>query len=172
MLEKIKWNDFIKIISPQYYVLFVTSDGTNTNLTGISWFTIVSWDPPMVIISIRNSRYGYELVKKNPEFVVCFPSEEQIVPAEMCGRKSGRDVDKVAEGKFELLPAAKVKVPLIADSTACLECVLKNEVIAGDHVILLAEVVECHGDFNLAKHVYTTGYTEFYSLDYSGPESE
>lgn len=168
MLKKIKWNEFIKLVSPQYYVLFVTSSGDKVNLTGISWYTIVSWEPPMVMISIRESRYGYGLVKENPEFVVCFPSEKQMSSAILCGKKSGRFVDKVKEGKFELIPATKIKVPLIGGSTACLECKVNNEVPAGDHMILLGDVLECHGDFELAKHVYTTGYTEFYVLDHSG----
>ncbi len=168
MLNKIRWEEFIKIVSPQYYVLFVTSYNDRVNLTGISWYTIVSWEPPMIMVSIRNSRYGYELVKKNPEFVICFPSEVLKQSAIMCGKKTGRETDKVKEGGFKLIPANKIKVPLIADSTACIECKLKNEVVAGDHIILIADVLECHGDFDLIKHVYTTAYTDFYVLDFEG----
>jgi len=168
MLKRISWNEFIKIASPQYYVLFVTSAKEKINLTGISWYTIVSWEPPMVIVSIRDSRYGYELVKENPEFVICFPSEQQMRSAIMCGKKTGRNVDKVTEGKFELIPATKVKVPLIAKSTACIECKVNKEIVAGDHIIIVGDVLECHGDFDIPKHVYTTGYTDFYVLDHKG----
>ncbi len=168
MLKKISWIDFIKISSPQYYVLLVTSAGGHTNLTGISWFSIVSWEPPLLMLSIRNSRYGYELLKENPEFVVCFPAAGQQEAAVMCGQKSGRDVDKVKSGGFELVPATRVSAPLIQGSTACLECLKRNEISVGDHQLVVAEVLACHGDVERTAHVYTTSYNRFYNLDFSG----
>lgn len=39
MLKKIDWEDFIKISSPQYYVLLVTLAENRVNLTGISSYT-------------------------------------------------------------------------------------------------------------------------------------
>ena len=168
MLKTISWGDFIKIMSPQYYVLLVTSDGKRTNLTGISWFSIVSWEPPMAIVSIRDTRFGYKLLQKNHEFVICIPSEEQQEAAIMCGKMSGSKVDKVKQGNFRLLQATKIRVPLIDKSTACIECQVNMEIPAGDHRIILADIVECHGDFDKIRHIYTTAYSTFYALDFSG----
>jgi flavin reductase (DIM6/NTAB) family NADH-FMN oxidoreductase RutF len=168
MLEKIDWEEFIKISSPQYYVLLVTSAENKVNLTGISWFSIVSWEPPMVMFSIGEARFGYELLKKNPEFVISFPSKKQEKGAILCGHKSGRSTDKVKEGGFRLRKADIVGVPLIDESTACIECRVEKELPVADHVIVVGRVVACHGDFDNPYHIYTTSYTSFYSLDFSG----
>ena len=168
MLKTISWEDFVKISSPQYYVLLVTSAEGQTNITGISWFSIVSWSPPLVMLSIGGSRYGYELLKKNPEFVICLPAKAQEKSAVLCGQKSGRTSDKVKEGAFTLNTALKIKAPLIENSTACIECRLEKEMAAGDHMLVAAKVLACHGDFDRAAHVYTTSYSEFYALDFTG----
>jgi len=166
MLEPISWEEFIKISSPQYYVLLVTSAEGRTNLTGISWFSLVSWTPPLVMLSVRSSRFGYKLLRQNPEFVVALPSADQQAAAAMCGRKSGSRTDKVKEGGFTFQPATKISAPLLAEATACLECRIKNEIEVGDHQLILAEVLACYGDWERSAHVYTTSYERFYSLNH------
>ncbi len=166
MLKEISWQEFVKISSPQYYTLLITSYEKKINLTGISWFSIVSWQPPMIIVSIRSSRYGYELLTKNPDFAIAFPAKKQQTGAISCGQVSGRDTDKLQLTGFSLRPASKINGYLLEEAAAVIECSKANEFSAGDHQLILADVLAMHGDFENSAHIYTTSYTEFYPLSY------
>ena len=42
----------------------------------VAWLTRVSWDPPMVAISVGKTRYSHELLLKSHGFAVCIMGKE------------------------------------------------------------------------------------------------
>lgn len=53
------------------------------------------WKKPMAVIFIRPQRYTYEFTEKYESFSLCFFNEEYRDALQLCGTKSGRDMDKV-----------------------------------------------------------------------------
>jgi len=158
-LQEIDWNEAIKLASPFPYVLAVTMDNNGkANIIGLGWWTIMNWGPPKLAISVGHARYSHQCLEDNPEFTLCFPSNEISKGAWFAGKKSGKEHDKFAEAGLEKIPAKKVKTPIIKGSTVAFECKVFKTVDVGDHTLFLADIVAIHGDKEKASHIYTIGY--------------
>ena len=110
-----------------------------------SWCTPVSRNPPLVAISIAPSRFTYELIIGSKEFAVNVLDYKYYREVSYLGAVSGRDVkDKIVKAGLTKVKAKKINVPVIAEATAVLECKLYDKVEAGDHVLVIGEVVEAY----------------------------
>lgn len=103
--------------------LTAKADGRE-NTMAIGWGTVgILWGRQVFICYVRKSRYTRELLDKNPEFTVNMPvGDYDRKIFEVCGMKSGRDVDKTAEAGLTLVEGSKVSVPAIAELPMTLEC--------------------------------------------------
>ena len=168
-LKEISWDEAIELGSPYPYVLAVTIDKNNrANIIGLGWWTIVSWNPKMIAISIGKERYSHDCIENCKEFVLCFPSEEQKDAAWLCGKKSGRNTDKFSETELIPIPAKIVKPPLIEGSTVAYECKVVNKIETGDHTLYIGKVVSIHGSPEKTSHLYSIHYKRLISLSYKG----
>ena len=64
------------------------------NIITIAWTGTICTNPPLVYVSIRPSRYSYELIKDSKEFVINLTTDKLAKETDFCGVKSGRDFDK------------------------------------------------------------------------------
>lgn len=55
-----------------------------------------------------------QVISATQEFVLCLPSFKQKNDILYCGHVSGWDEDKLKKCKLQILPAKKVKTPLLA----------------------------------------------------------
>ena len=51
-------------------VMVSCGDMKNSNIITVAWTGILNTKPPLVYISLRQSRYSYEIIKKTGEFVI------------------------------------------------------------------------------------------------------
>lgn len=135
------------MLYPLPAVMVSVTDGKgNDNIITIAWTGTVCTNPPMVSISVRKSRYSYEMLKNTGEFVINLTTEKLAFAADYCGVKSGRDVDKFGEMKLTRGKASFVKAPLIQESPVNIECRVQSVQELGSHVLFLAEVLAVHAD--------------------------
>ena len=80
----------------------------------------------MVYISVRPSRYSYNLIKETGEFVINLTTENLTFATDWCGVKTGEKVDKFKEMKLTKEKANFVKCPLIKESPVSIECKVKE----------------------------------------------
>lgn len=118
----------------------------NSNIITISYGGIINAVPPMVYISVRDSRYSYHMLKETGEFVINIPGENLTRETDLCGIISARKEDKWEVTKFTKIPASIVKVPMIKECPVNIECVTKHVIALGSHDIFLAEIVATHVD--------------------------
>ena len=124
----------------------VADKAGKTNIITVAWAGTVCTNPPMVSISIRPSRYSYDMIKETGEFVINLTTRELAYAADYCGVRSGRDVDKWKEAKLTQAKSDVVKAPCIAESPVNIECsVIRTETL-GSHELFLAQVVAVHVD--------------------------
>ena len=116
------------------------------NIITISWAGTINTDPPMVSISIRESRHSFNIIKEAGEFVINLTNKELAYAADWCGVKSGRDVNKFKEMKLTPVPGSKINTPLIAESPVNIECKVKQVIELGSHHLFLAEVVAVNAE--------------------------
>lgn len=133
-------------LSPVPAVLVTCADGEKDDVLTVAWTGITCTHPPMTCISLRPERYSYGIIKKTGEFVINLPPSTLVKEVDLCGMKSGRDLDKITACGFTPIPANKVKAPLLAEAPLCLECKVKQILPLGSHDMFLAEIVSVDAD--------------------------
>lgn len=133
------------MLYPLPAVMVSVTDGQgNDNIITVAWTGTICNNPPMVYISVRPSRYSYEMLKKTGEFVINLTTEELAFATDYCGVRSGRDVDKFKEAHLTKEPAQFVKAPMIKESPVSIECRVTEVKELGSHHMFLAEVLAVH----------------------------
>ena len=133
------------MLYPLPAVMVSVTDGQgNDNTITVAWTGTICTNPPMVYISVRPSRYSYEMLKKTGEFVINLTTEELAFATDYCGVRSGRDVDKFKEAHLTKEPAQFVKAPMIKESPVSIECRVTEVKELGSHHMFLAEVLAVH----------------------------
>lgn len=133
------------MLYPLPAVMVSVTDGQgNDNIITVAWTGTICTNPPMVYISVRPSRYSYEMLKKTGEFVINITTEELVFATDYCGVRSGRDVDKFKEAHLTKEPAQFVKAPMIKESPVSIECRVTEVKELGSHHMFLAEVLAVH----------------------------
>lgn len=91
---------FVKMISNDWALL--TAGNTDSfNTMTVSWGGIGElWNKDVCFIFVRPQRYTYEFIEKNDYFTLSFFGGEYKKELGICGSKSGRDIDKMAETGF------------------------------------------------------------------------
>ena len=105
-------------------VLLTTKADGKVNTMTIGWGTLgIEWGKPVFIAFVRESRYTKKLLEKTGEFTVNVPVgdfDKNILS--VCGTKSGRDMDKIAQLGLTLEDGETVDVPAIKELPLTLEC--------------------------------------------------
>ena len=105
-------------------VLLTTAAENRVNTMTIGWGCMgIEWNRPVFIAYVRESRYTRQLLKENPEFTVNIPyGEYDSKILSYCGKKTGREVDKIKNLGLTLVASDKVSVPGIQELPLTLEC--------------------------------------------------
>jgi flavin reductase (DIM6/NTAB) family NADH-FMN oxidoreductase RutF len=119
----------------------LADEAGRTNIITIAWAGTICSDPPMVSISVRPSRYSYDMLMQTGEFVINLTNEKLVRACDYCGVTSGRDVDKFKKMNLTPLAMQHVKAPGIAESPVNIECCVTETKELGSHTIFLAEVL-------------------------------
>ena len=114
----------------------------NRNLLTIAWAGTVNSEPPMLSISVRQSRYSYGLIRDSGEFVVNLTDRQLCRAADFCGVRSGRDLDKAAACGLRYRPAEGLETaPAVEGAPVSLSCRVRERMELGSHDLFLADIV-------------------------------
>lgn len=100
-----------------------------------------SYKPPMMAIAIQNTNASYKQIQQTTQYVLAVPGPSLIDETLHCGILSSRDVDKVKTLRLELCTSEKIQVPGLLKAHANIELVKRSTMAAGDHLIVIGEVV-------------------------------
>lgn len=130
---------------PAALVSCADKDG-NINLITVAWTGTICSDPAMLYISVRPERYSYHMIEETKEFVLNLTNEKIIKATDMCGVRSGRDVDKWKLTGLTPEKAKTVRAPLVKESPVSIECKVTEVKKLGSHDMFIAEVVSVDVD--------------------------
>ena len=90
----------------------------------IGWGTLgIEWKTPIFTAFVRESRLTREFLDKNPEFTVNIPVVGDVKEIlGVCGTRSGREMDKIAQLGLHLEEPEHISVPGIRELPLTLEC--------------------------------------------------
>lgn len=119
----------------------VTDKEGKSNIITVAWAGTVCTNPPMVSISVRPSRFSYQILEETGEFVINLTNESLVKACDYCGVVSGRDVDKFAKTRLTPIPMEHVHAMGIDESPVNMECKITEKRELGSHTMFIAEVV-------------------------------
>lgn len=162
------------LLAPLPAVLVTSGDMENSNIITIAWTGIVNTIPPKTYISVRKSRYSYDIIDKSGEFVINLTTADMVKKVDYCGIYTGRKVDKFKKCGFTKEQANEVSAPLIAECPLALECKVTEKVELGTHDLFLADIVatdveesllDKNGKLNLGRaNLMAFAHGEYYAL--------
>lgn len=114
-------NQLTEILSKGAFLTTMV-DGSINTMT-IAWGSIgFMWGKPVFMAMVRPSRFTYECIEKSNEFTVSIPFKDMSKALGICGSKSGRNTDKLAEANLSTVAGKKISTPVIADCGLHYEC--------------------------------------------------
>ena len=146
--------------------ILLVSEGKNKkpNAMTIGWgFLGTMWSKPVFVVAVRYSRHTYKLMEESDSFTVCLPGKGMKEALNLCGTKSGRDMDKLKTAGLTPVKGETVDAPYLKECPVHYECkiVYKDEMEEGRlaehlqssmygskdwHVIYYGEVTGCYAD--------------------------
>lgn len=130
------------LLNPVPVVMVTCADNEGkANIITLAWAGTVNSEPPMLSISVRKERYSHRLISEKGQFAVNLTTQKLAYATDLCGVKSGRDVDKFQAAGLTAEKASVIDVPIIKESPVSLECVVKNVLELGSHDMFIAEIV-------------------------------
>jgi flavin reductase (DIM6/NTAB) family NADH-FMN oxidoreductase RutF len=118
----------------------------NYNIVTVAWTGTVCTDPAMTYISLRPSRYSFEIIDTTDEFVINITTKKLVRATDWCGVKSGREYNKFEEMGLTPQKGQFVSCPIIKESPINIECKVVEKKPLGTHIMLLAEVLGVQAD--------------------------
>lgn len=118
-------------------VVTTEHEGAQLGIT-VSAFSSLSLEPPLVLVCIEKSTHIHDVIGKAERFAVNVLHEGQ---QEISNQFASR-----ADDRFEGIPveAGRLKLPLLSDALAAVECRLHASLPGGDHTIFVGEVIGTH----------------------------
>jgi flavin reductase (DIM6/NTAB) family NADH-FMN oxidoreductase RutF len=105
-------------------VFLTVKNGAGANIMTIGWGTIgTMWGKPILMVMVRYCRHTYGLLEKAGEFTVSVPRNRDLSKELLiCGRESGREIDKFKACGFTPLKSQVVDTPVIKECPLHFEC--------------------------------------------------
>lgn len=103
------------------WMLITAGDEKACNTMTASWGGAgVLWNVNVTFSFVRPSRYTYEFLEREKYYSLTFLDPAVRKPLQICGSKSGRDCDKIAEAG--LTPVFDAQAPYFAEGALSLIC--------------------------------------------------
>jgi flavin reductase (DIM6/NTAB) family NADH-FMN oxidoreductase RutF len=121
------------------YVVTVSHGGEDHGMTA-NWLTQAAFDPPMVVVAIENTSRTIEMIRDSHHFAINLLLSGQRDLAGKLGRSSEQAPQKLKGIKTK--PGPISGTPVLADALGWIECRVVATLPAGDHTLVLGEVLE------------------------------
>jgi flavin reductase (DIM6/NTAB) family NADH-FMN oxidoreductase RutF len=113
-------------------------DDHQRNAFTANWVSQVSFDPPLVALSVENDSVSLPIIRRTGLFAVNVYSADQRELAGQLGKSLAKHPNKLDHVSFGV---GESGCPVLLDCAASVECRVQGEIPAGDSTIVLAQVV-------------------------------
>lgn len=121
------------------YVVTVTAEGAEHGMTA-NWVTQAAFEPPMVAVAVENTSRTIEMIRDAHHFALSLLHDGQRDLAAKLGRSSEQAPQKLKGVRTK--PTPVTGTPVLAECLGWVECRVISALPAGDHTLVLGEVVE------------------------------
>ena len=141
-MVEVEGRNIAALLNPRPVVLVTSCDINNKpNVLTVAWTMPVSHDPPLLALSISPTHHSHALLAETGECVVNIVGQQFAHAVEVCGNTSGAHANKFELAGLKTAESLHVRPPRIHGCLAYMECRIVRVLNAGDHSLLLADVV-------------------------------
>lgn len=115
-----------------------TGDTREWNAFTANWLSQVSFDPPLVALSVDNATTSLPIIRRTRRFAVNVYGAEQRELAGRLGKPYVRHPEKIEGLRMTYTEAG---CPVLQETLAWVECAVENEMPAGDSTLVLGRVI-------------------------------
>jgi flavin reductase (DIM6/NTAB) family NADH-FMN oxidoreductase RutF len=115
------------------------ADGKETNAFTANWLSQVSFEPPLVAVSVENASKSLPMILHSRAFTVNVLRSGQRELAGKLGKSALKVSNKLEGISYELHEG---RYPVLRDALAWVACSVQRSVEAGDSTLVIAEVVD------------------------------
>lgn len=128
----------LRLFTYGLYVIGV-SDGTDANVFTANWLTQVSFDPPLVALSVENGCRSHAIIERSRRFTISVLETGRREVAGDLGRHSTESPDKLSKVAHRF---AVNGCPVLDDALGYLACEVESSTPAGDSTLYVARVTQ------------------------------
>lgn len=141
MFKKLPLAKWYRLIGHGPCVLIVSGTMKKANAAPVAWTTPINDEPPLIGISLAESHFTTELIKKNKTFTVNIPDVTLLMKVIGAGSVSGRKGDKIGKLGFEIEKGKKVPTPHLPQCLGYLECRVRDSHRYDGVIFFVADVL-------------------------------
>lgn len=128
----------LRLFTYGLYAVSVEAAGQRNAFTA-NWVIQVSFEPPMLALSVENDSVSLPIARAAGRFVVNIYDAGQRELAGLLGKSLSRSPDKLASVPLETTPGGQ---PYLRDGLGWVEVAIESEAPAGDSTLLIGRVVD------------------------------
>lgn len=121
------------------YAITVHQNGEEHGMLA-NWVTQAAFEPPMLVVAVENDSKTLPMIRDTRSFATCVLAAGQRELAGKLGRSSAKVPNKLKGIKTK--PGPVYRSPILVDALGWVECRLVGTLPAGDHTLVLGEIVE------------------------------
>lgn len=128
----------LRLFTYGLYVI-MCDDGTTVNGFTANWLTQVSFEPPLLAVSVENDSQSLPMILQSGKFSVNVLRSGQRELAGALGKSALKQPHKL-DGIAYSVPTSGY--PVLQEALAWVACEVREHVKAGDSTVVIAEVVD------------------------------
>lgn len=131
-----------RLLSPRLLVVITTKNSKDgANATPVDFCSPVSFNPPIVMVSLNPQIRTHKNIQETGEFVINILSREYVDQMLRCAAKYPEGVNKLQLVGLKQYSSEIVNPPRIKEAKIWFECKLLEEKRVGDHFAVFGEVL-------------------------------
>jgi flavin reductase (DIM6/NTAB) family NADH-FMN oxidoreductase RutF len=142
VFENIDIENAYRILAPRPTIIVTTTNlKGEVNAAPFSFTMPVSMKPPLLAFASVPTHDTYRNILETEEFVVNIPHEDILEKIWITSEKFPYGINELDEAKLTPIPSKEISSPKIDECVAHMECKVKWIQEAGDHNIVVGEVL-------------------------------
>ncbi len=123
------------------YGLYVITciDQENVNAFTANWLSQVSFDPPLIALSVENTSKSLPMILHSQAYTINVLRSGQRELAGKLGKSAWRDPNKLVGIAYNI---QQQRYPVLHEALAWVACTVRTTTEAGDSTLIIAEVVD------------------------------
>jgi flavin reductase (DIM6/NTAB) family NADH-FMN oxidoreductase RutF len=128
----------LRLFTYGLYAISCADEG-EVNIFTANWLTQISFEPPLLALSVENDSKSLPMIQRSRKFTVNVLQSGQRDLAGQLGKSAIYHPEKLAGIEYML---GANGCPILSDALAWVACEVRHNVEAGDSTLFIAEVVD------------------------------